>query len=476
VTYSTRVAAALLRPRSLSVSATALALVIVFAAACGKKGPPLAPFVRVPAVVANVTAQRIGDDVFVSFPVPTANVDGQQPADIGSLEVYAITATGPPDMDEHLELATLVATLPVRPILPPSATPDSPSVAVGGKPLAGVDVPAILALPGIDRAVPAVVREVLTAEKKMAVKLPPKAGTVAPIESPDEEVIVGPLIAPAPTDLPRRYYFVVGVSPRGRKAPASAPIAVPLDAASSAPAAPQVTFTETAMTIKWSPSVDARSSTFAAPPTPEVAPAAGNASPANVTPPVPVTPPLPAKSLGFQSEATTYHLFEVPATAAPEDPFALALPAALTPQPVTVTEHVIKGVTFGVERCFVVRPVEQMAGAVVMGPASPRTCVTAADTFPPAAPRSLAAIAGEGVISLIWEPNTESDLAGYLVLRGDAPGDTLRAITPEPVAVTTYRDTTARPGTRYVYVVVAVDRATPQNVSAQSDRVEEAAR
>jgi len=166
----------------------------------------------------------------------------------------------------------------------------------------------------------------------------------------------------------------------------------------------------------------------------------------------------------------------VPATAAPEDPFAIAVPAALTPLPLAVTEHVIKGVTFGVERCFVVRPVEKIAGAVVMGPASPRTCVTPADTFPPAAPRSLAAIAGEGVISLIWEPNSESDLAGYLVLRGDAPGDTLRAITPEPVAATTYRDTTARAGARYVYVVVAVDRASPRNVSTQSNRVEETAR
>ena len=72
--------------------------------------------------------------------------------------------------------------------------------------------------------------------------------------------------------------------------------------------------------------------------------------------------------------------------------------------------------------------------------------------------------------------NSDSDLAGYLVLRGDAPGDTLRAITPEPVAATTYRDTTARAGMRYVYVVVAVDRASPQNVSAQSNRVEETAR
>ena len=75
---------------------TAIGLVCLLAAACGKKGPPLAPFARVPATVDNVTAQRIGDDVFVTFKVPTANVDGQQPADIGSLEIYAITAISPP--------------------------------------------------------------------------------------------------------------------------------------------------------------------------------------------------------------------------------------------------------------------------------------------------------------------------------------------------------------------------------------------
>ena len=475
MTLSTRVAAALLRQRSLR-AAIAIAALVILAAACGKKGPPLAPFARVPAVVGNVTAQRIGDDVFVSFPVPTTNVDGQQPVDIGSLEVYAITATKPPETDEHRKLATLVATLPVRPLLPAGIAPDGPAIDADGKPRAA-DVPAIPAPPGIDRAVPAVVRESLSPDKRVPLELPVKTATpVAPI---DEEVIDRPLIAPTASELPRRYYFVIGVSSRGRKAPASAPVAVPLDAASSAPAAPQVTFTETAMTVTWAPSADARAAAFAAPPAPAPPPAAGNVSPGTVTPPVPVTPllpPLPAKSLGFQSEATTYHLFEVPTVAAPEDPFALAVPTPLTPQPMAVTEHVIKGVTFGAERCFIVRPVEQMAGAVVMGPASPRTCVTPADTFPPAAPKSLAAIAGEGVISLIWEPNTESDLAGYLVLRGDAPGDTLRAITPEPVLATTYRDSTARAGTRYVYVVVAVDRATPQNVSAQSNRVEETAR
>lgn len=441
-------------------------LAVVLAAACGKKGPPLAPFVRVPAAVADVAVQRMGDEVYVSFPVPGANVDGQQPADIASLEVYAITATRPPGTDEQRKLATLIATLPVRPIMP-----ELPPVA------GGVEAPPIPAPPGIDRAAPAVVKETLTPDKHVAVELPlPKGAVAAPVKAADEEPVAGPLVAPAPAQQPRRHYFVIGVSPRGRKAPASPPVPVPLDAASSAPGAPQITFTETAMTIKWAPSPDARSATFAEPPAPSVVPAPGDASPANLTPAAPITPPLPAKSLGFQSEATTYHLFEVPATDPVADPFAITVPVALTPQPLAVTEYVITGVTFGVERCFVVRPVERVAGAVVQGSASARTCVTPADTFPPAAPKSLAAIAGDGMVSLIWEPNTESDLAGYLVLRGDAPGDTLRAITPEPVIGTTYRDTTARPGTRYVYVVVAVDRATPQNVSAQSNRVEETAR
>ena len=60
-------------------------------AGCGKKGPPLAPFVRVPAPVDAVTPQRIGDDVYLSFTVPETNVDGQKPADIGAVEVYAVT-------------------------------------------------------------------------------------------------------------------------------------------------------------------------------------------------------------------------------------------------------------------------------------------------------------------------------------------------------------------------------------------------
>ena len=47
-------------------------------------------------------------------------------------------------------------------------------------------------------------------------------------------------------------------------------------------------------------------------------------------------------------------------------------------------------------------------------------CVKAVDMFPPSAPKKLEAVASEGAISLIWEASPEPDVAGYVVLRGEA--------------------------------------------------------
>jgi len=440
----------------------AVALACLAAAACGKKGPPLPPFPRVPAQVANVLVARVGDDVYLSFGVPAANVDGHQPADIAAVEIYAVTAMHAPETEEQRKVATLIATMPVRKIIPPLPPLKD-----------GTPAPALPVEPGLDRGATAVFRERLTPELRVAVTLPAKPGPALP-PSPvsDVEPLPGPLVAPPPTELPRRFYFLVAVSPRGRRAVASIPVPAPLDTEGLPPGAPVITYSEKNLTLTWAPSAEAKTATLE-PPAPVVpVPAVpGNATPIQVEPPV-----LPAKSLGFNTQATTYHVFEIKTDAPEEDPLALTLPPSLTPVPIAKTEFVIPGVAYGVERCFVVRAVDVMSGAVAQGAESTKACVTPRDTFPPIAPKSLGAIAGAGVISLIWEANAEADLAGYLVLRGEAPGDTLQAITPAPVKETTYRDTTVRPGVRYVYVVVAVDTADPQNVSGQSNRAEETAR
>ena len=101
-------------------------------------------------------------------------------------------------------------------------------------------------------------------------------------------------------------------------------------------------------------------------------------------------------------------------------------------------------------------------------------CASFEDTFPPASPGRLDAVATPGTISLIWEASDAADLAGYHVLRGEAGSATLTDLTTEPVLATSYRDESVKPGVRYIYAVIAIDKAG--NRSAESNRVEETAR
>ena len=110
------------------------------------------------------------------------------------------------------------------------------------------------------------------------------------------------------------------------------------------------------------------------------------------------------------------------------------------------------------------------------GPASAKACVTPTDVFPPPAPTSLAAVGSDGAINLIWEGVEAPDLAGYLVLRGTGPDGPMTPLFEAPMRETTYRDTTVKPGVRYVYTVVSVDKATPPNRSLPSNRRRRVAR
>jgi hypothetical protein len=416
-------------------------------ASCGKKGPPLAPLSRVPQAPGSVQALRIGDEAYISFTVPSANVGGRTPADAAAVELFAFTGQAPPERAELLKVAERVGSYPVYVPLPPEA-----------EPVEGEQKPPARAPIGFAQGAAVVVREALTPDVRIPTR--PKEAVVEEAvveEALDEleEPPPAPLVAPVTPGAGRRYYFVVATDRGGRPGAPSALVNVPLDDGSGAPSEPVAKYTETTMTLSWTAPPDAR-------PAP---------------PPVDKTL-LPSRPLVPPPAATRFHVFEVPPTTPEsEDPYALRVPATLTPQAVPSTEFALKGpIRFGEERCFIVRPVDTLGASTVFGPASPRGCVTPVDTFPPAAPQQLVAIAGVGVVNLIWEPNTEADLAGYLVLRGTAPDGTLQPLTPSPIAETTFRDQTATPGVRYAYAVLAVDRASPSNASALSNRVEEAAR
>ena len=119
------------------------------------------------------------------------------------------------------------------------------------------------------------------------------------------------------------------------------------------------------------------------------------------------------------------------------------------------------------------RAVETLNDLSIESDAQTPACETLKDTFPPAAPANLQSSPQEGAISLIWDANSEPDLDGYIVFRGPSP-ESLESIVSAPVQLTQFRDENLQPGTRYVYVVRAVDKAG--NRSAASNAVEEAAR
>ncbi len=100
------------------------------------------------------------------------------------------------------------------------------------------------------------------------------------------------------------------------------------------------------------------------------------------------------------------------------------------------------------------------------------------DVFPPAVPSGLQAVFSsvgqKPFIDLTWAPNTESDLAGYIVYRRvdhrGAASDFV-AVTPAPVKAPAWRDNDVQPGQTYYYTVAAID--VRGNQSAQSAPAEE---
>jgi hypothetical protein len=378
-----------------------LAAVAALGAACGKKGPPLAPLHIVPGAPAGLTAARLGPDVHLRFTVPAENVGAPGPVAIDRVEIYAVSlaagAPAPPNR-EFLTANYLVGTLDVRPPVPPGEP--APDTTGDTRPGPGEPVTFV---------------EPLTTGMLNPPAPPEPDPPPAPVAAP-------PAVAakPAAPAYPTRIYAIRGVTPRGRPGNPSTRVTVPLVDLPSAPADVAVDFTEAALVVTW-------------------------------------TPPLAE----VDGPALRFHVYRAEAPAVP-----------LNTTPTAAATLELPGVEFGVERCFSVRTVLQFAGVTVGSEASRPACVTPRDIFPPSAPEGLNGLATPGAVALIWDANTEPDLAGYLVLRGDPADDTLQPITAEPIRETSFRDTTVAPGVRYAYAIVAVDQATPPNRSVPSARIE----
>jgi hypothetical protein len=415
--------------------------------ACGKKGAPLPPLVRVPAPPADFTAERRGQEVKLQFTVPVVNTDGTKPANVERLDILRFT--GPPAATDAdvLKLGTRVASVPVKaPANPDLATEaDEPAEEPELKD-EGLDQGAVAQLE--DTLVPAVMNAVeLPTKGRQTVKVVNGERT-APLLGPPPSVLLGP-----PPAVGSTLYVIVGINTKGRKGPLSRRVLVPLVPPPQPPPAMNITYDENAIVVTWMP------------------------SPSRVPIQAAATPDLlPGRTIGFELPNFSYHVYDVsPSAVAAATNGGPAQPAGqlrLTRAPIQETSYSDTRIEWGSTRCYVVRTVETFGDLALESDAPTPECQMLVDTFPPSAPKDLRVIATEKVISLIWEPNSEKDVAGYLVLRGTS-AENLQTITPAPIATTTYNDGVAT-GTRYWYVVRAVDRAG--NVGPSSNRVEELAR
>jgi hypothetical protein len=321
-----------------------------------------------------------------------------------------------------------------------------------------VEVHAVPVMPGVTpKTVAQIIADTTTLRTTIAVRPPASAADARPpaeggappvnpaattpvLPAPGERTsLVDDVGSPVPGATAINY-VAVGVvgGGRGRKGPASPMVSVSLADPPAPPTALTLSHDERTITVTWPQVTGQQVLLFDATPT---RPETGGA---------PIAPaPGPAPASAAASAATG--------------------PRQLTPSPVT-TFSFSEPVTFAVERCYLARSVRVAGAASIQGPASPVACITPVDHYPPPAPASLSAIQEGQAITLIWPGVEASDLAGYVVLRGDGAGEIMRPLVRRPITDTTFSDTQVVPGATYTYTVYAVDTAPVPNVSQQSPR------
>ena len=438
-------------------------------AGCGAKAPPLPPLIIEPARIAPLEVSRLDGVVYVEFAVPSSNTTGDVPADIVRVEVYALTTEPAAGEEEEfgedwLEVATLIASIPVLPPLPPGM--EEAAEAAGVEEGAGEGWRA-----GEGDRDPARQGDEVTVVERLEAEafVPLTVGEEDEEEQDEDEEPEGeeearPMALPLwPPPFPPpviRTYVAFGVSSRGREAGPSSLESIPLVDPPDPPAAPAVEYTESSIGVTWE-----------APDTLRLPVQSDDYDSGDEEGTEPAEPPLPATPIIDWGEPSRYIVYDVAGLGvAPE-----ARPERLG-SPRSTESYTDSEMAFGETRCYAVRVLDRVGELEIEGPESPATCVVLTDTFAPAAPTGVIAVADDEAISLVWDANSESDLAGYLVLRGTAPDATLQPLTPEPVERTTYRDARVAPGQRYWYAVQAVDTAVPPNPSPPSTPIAESAR
>jgi hypothetical protein len=467
------------RPPSAALALAAVAFVA--SAACGKKGNPLPPLRPVPARVTDFTARRTAAGIQLHLTIPSGNTDGTTPPSVERVEIFGkpvapdstASLTSDAIAGDSTNRRTTIAVRRPEPEsetdeapaegTPPAAAPAAPLGPVAGDPVTFDDHPA----PAWTGA---------TAVDYVAVAI---AGGGRGRRSPLSTIVSVPRgeLPKAPRGITAESDDTVTrlswTMPRLPGPPPPAPVAVLLEAGSEAAVTPGLSAADAAsMFVLPAPVValpaapvapvsafgGARSGRQGGRGFPTAMPGRGGRGGRGAAMTAAVARPAPPPQVVAE-------VLRVNPSPEPGEP-ALT---SLTPTPVSQPTFSLP-VEFGVEQCFVVRALVVTGPVTLEGAPSAPTCITPVDRYPPSAPTGLQAIQEGTAVTLNWSPVDAPDVAGYIVLRGDGTGETMRPLMRAPVTTTIYRDQTVTAGAIYTYSVYAVDRATPPNASQQSNR------
>jgi hypothetical protein len=348
-------------------AAALLALGLAASWGCGKKGPVMAPLVRAPQAVEDLSVSRVGDSVSLRWTNPSATIAGSPLARVTEVEVWMVeepkTSGGPaprPARADFEKKGRLLERLP---------------------------------------------------EDRLAL--------IVQKDTPKPRLVLTLDIDPKELAQESLFFSLRVRDEKGRRSEFSEPAGLPAAPALAPPSDVRAEVLADHIELNWQP-----------PPGQEGAAASGVGG-FNV----------------YRSEGD-------------------APPVRLNAEPLKANDYRDDSFTFGKVYRYFVRSAAA-APATVESRDSEIVTVDAVDRFPPAAPRGLTTISGQGFVALSWEPAREPDLAGYRVWRREAGRSAWTMLKELPPAESSFTDATVEKNRRYVYAISAFDRAG--NESAKSE-------
>jgi hypothetical protein len=139
-----------------------------------------------------------------------------------------------------------------------------------------------------------------------------------------------------------------------------------------------------------------------------------------------------------------------------EDPKSVPM-VPLNVAPLTKPEFEDRSFEFDKTYYYAVSVVASIGNPYAESLPSALQSVTPRDTFPPGIPKSLDAVAENGVVTLLWTAPDDNDVAGYRVYRKEKDGAARVLLQTQLVTALSFRDDQVRRGNQYEYSIAAVD-------------------